>query len=74
MSSGELPAAGEQFQGEAQGFSQSAQSLGRVAGPLVFTAMYQTRGGTFCYVAAGLLTMVAWFFATVWVRRRLAES
>jgi MFS family permease len=43
---------GESAQGEAQGLNQSAQSLGRVAGPLLFTSLYEFAGTVTPYLAA----------------------
>jgi len=58
----ELSREAEQIQGEAQGLNASAQSLGRVAGPLVFTGLYQATGTVIPYLLAGALVAVA-----VWV-------
>jgi multidrug resistance protein len=51
--------AGEASQGRAQGLAQSAQSLGRVAGPVVFTAIYQIIGPTEAALGTGALALVA---------------
>ncbi len=52
----ELSREAESIQGEAQGLNASAQSLGRVVGPLLFTALYQATGTVLPYlVAAGLV-------------------
>lgn len=50
----ELSRQAEEIQGEAQGLNTSAQSLGRVVGPLTFTALYQAAGTAVPYlVSAG---------------------
>jgi multidrug resistance protein len=52
----ELSRQAESIQGEAQGLNTSAQSLGRVVGPLLFTALYQATGTVLPYlIAAGLV-------------------
>lgn len=50
--------AGEASQGRAQGLSQSAQSLGRVVGPILFTAVYAALGPTEAALGTGLLAFV----------------
>jgi DHA1 family tetracycline resistance protein-like MFS transporter len=49
----ELSRAAPAAQGEAQGLNSSALSLGRVLGPLLFTALYQTSPGALPYLVAG---------------------
>lgn len=64
--------AGEASQGRAQGLSQSAQSLGRVAGPVIFTAVYQTIGPTEAALGTGALALVGGFAA--WLALRTAPA
>ena len=65
----ELSREAESIQGEAQGLNASAQSLGRVVGPLLFTALYQATGTVLPYlVAAGLVVA-----ALAIVRARMPE-
>ena len=59
----ELSREAEEIQGEAQGLNASAQSLGRVAGPLVFTGLYQATGTVIPYLVAGALVAVALWVA-----------
>jgi predicted MFS family arabinose efflux permease len=49
----ELSRAAPAAQGEAQGLNSSALSLGRVLGPLLFTALYQASPGALPYLVAG---------------------
>lgn len=49
----ELSRAAPAAQGEAQGLNSSALSLGRVLGPLLFTALYQLSPGALPYLVAG---------------------
>lgn len=49
----ELSRAAPAAQGEAQGLNSSALSLGRVLGPLLFTALYQVSPGALPYLVAG---------------------
>ena len=65
-----LSRAGEADQGTAQGLSQSAQSLGRVLGPLLFNTMYDFRGGLTTYVSAASLAALAAVWALLFLRRR----
>ena len=66
----ELSREAESIQGEAQGLNASAQSLGRVVGPLLFTALYQATGTVLPYlVAAGLVVA-----ALAIVRARMPEQ
>lgn len=51
-----LSRAAEDVQGEAQGLNASAQSLGRAAGPMIFTLLYQQTGTLVPYLGAALLT------------------
>ncbi len=51
-----LSRAAEDVQGEAQGLNASAQSLGRAAGPMIFTLLYQQTGTVVPYLGAALLT------------------
>lgn len=60
--------AGEERQGETQGLNQAAQSLGRVAGPVIFTSLYQWTGPQVVFNAAGGLTLVALLLAWSWMR------
>jgi multidrug resistance protein len=55
----ELSRKAEQVQGEAQGLNTSAQSLGRVVGPLLFTALYQASGTAIPYLVSAALVVVA---------------
>lgn len=51
-----LSRAAEDVQGEVQGLNASAQSLGRAAGPMIFTLLYQQTGTLVPYLGAALLT------------------
>ncbi len=55
----ELSRQAEEIQGEAQGLNSSAQSLGRVVGPLAFTALYQTTGTVLPYLASAACVIAA---------------
>ncbi len=57
--SAELSRAAGERQGEAQGLLASAQSLGRVLGPLVFTALYELSADLLPYAVAALVVAVA---------------
>ncbi len=59
----ELSREAEEMQGEAQGLNASVQSLGRVAGPLTFTALYQATGTVVPYLLAGGLVAIALWVA-----------
>ncbi|MEQ8763370.1 MAG: MFS transporter [Planctomycetota bacterium] len=50
-------------QGEAQGLNHSAQSWGRVIGPILMTFLYQTFSAVVTYAAGGALTLLAMFVA-----------
>jgi MFS family permease len=52
---------GEESQGEIQGLGQSAQSLGRVFGPLLATFLYQHGGSSAPYFGIGILTLLSLF-------------
>ncbi len=56
--------ADESVQGEAQGLNQSAQSLGRVLGPLLFTTLYERAGATIPYSTASAICIAALLLAT----------
>lgn len=64
----------EDVQGEAQGLKSSAESLGRVVGPLVFTAGYQAVGAPIPFAGAGVLCLLAGILAFVAVGRTAAPS
>jgi multidrug resistance protein len=49
----------EAVQGEAQGLNQSAQSLGRVLGPLLFTSLYDVAGTVAPYLVAAVVCALA---------------
>ena len=66
----QLSRAAEDVQGEAQGLNASAQSLGRAAGPMVFTLLYQQTGTVFPYLGAALVTALGLALAL----RRLGPS
>ncbi len=63
-------------QGEAHGLNHSAQSWGRVIGPLLMTKLYQDYGPELSYGIAGGLGAVALFLALAWLgpRRRVADA
>jgi len=63
----QLSRVGAAHQGEAQGLNHGAQSLGRVAGPIAFTAIYQHYGSKACYLAAAAVTVAAGVLAVVWL-------
>ncbi|MFQ5697028.1 MAG: MFS transporter [Myxococcota bacterium] len=65
-----LSRAAEDVQGEAQGLKSSAESLGRVVGPLVFTAGYQAVGAPLPFAGAGALCLLAGILAFAAVGRR----
>lgn len=65
---------GEGDQGGAQGLGQSAQSIGRVVGPVAFTWVYQRHGGTACYAVAAALGASAWAVSAFWVRAARQRS
>lgn len=55
----QLSRAAEGVQGEAQGLNNSAQSLSRVFGPLLFVTLYSWAGTPTPYLVASLLCLVA---------------
>lgn len=55
----ELSREAESIQGEAQGLNSSAQSLGRVVGPLLFTLLYQATGTALPYLVSAALVIAA---------------
>ncbi len=55
----ELSRAAPGAQGMTQGLQASAQSLGRVVGPLLFTALYQVDPGALAYLVAGAVVSAA---------------
>ena len=59
---------GATSQGRSQGLGMSAQSLGRVVGPVLFTAIYQIWGGGATFAAAALLAACGLGVAAIWVR------
>ncbi len=59
----ELSRAAPQAQGEAQGLNSSALSLGRVLGPLLFTALYQVDPGALPYLVAAVVVSGSLAFA-----------
>jgi multidrug resistance protein len=64
----ELSRGAEEFAGEAQGLNSSAMSLGRVVGPLLFTALYSAAGTVIPYLVAGLVVLLALVLAIFRVR------
>ncbi len=60
-------------QGEVQGLSTGSQSLGRVAGPLIFASLY-THGIELTYILAGFLCAIALFIPVKWFPRASEKS
>jgi len=56
-------------QGEVQGLSTGSQSLGRVAGPLIFAWLY-TQGIEITYLLAGFLCAIALLIPVKWFPRK----
>jgi MFS family permease len=69
-----LSRAEESVQGEAQGLNQSAQSLGRVVGPLLFTMLYERSGALLPYAAAAAVAALALALAARGLRPRFAPE
>jgi len=67
----EMSRAAESLQGEAQGLRQSAESLGRVVGPLLLLPLYQIAGPAVTYVVAAVVTLGALAVAFTSFRSRL---
>lgn len=60
---------GRDVQGESQGLGQSAQSIGRVIGPIAFSWTYDVWGGTVTFGAAAVLSLFALLVAFIGVHQ-----
>ncbi|RMF15093.1 MAG: MFS transporter [Candidatus Dadabacteria bacterium] len=69
-----LSRAGDANQGLAHGLSQSAQSLGRVLGPLMFNTLYHFFGGLTTYIAAAALCGCGLLWAVVLIGPSLKRA